>query len=69
MEPICIGEYVLKPSIIEMYRVEQMMVGGLPEYLISLYLKNGSVIRETIKGEDELEEITDNLYNALKEKE
>lgn len=69
MEPICLGAYVFKPSLVEMYKVEDVDGSPSPEYVVTVYLKNGQTIVESVEGEDAIEEINETLFNALKEKE
>jgi len=64
MKIINFGNYTLKASMIDMYKVED--VGPCTEErVVTLYLTNGEVIKDIISDEVELEELTDELYRAM----
>lgn len=72
MKIINFGNYVVRVSSIEMYEIidlESDNSNFKDKRAIMLYLKNGKVLSSYIEGDDELLEITDELNEAMKEKE
>lgn len=63
---IYFGDYTLKNSSINYYKVEEIK-SDVDSYIITLYLTNGDKIVAEAIGEGELESITEELNNAMRE--
>jgi len=68
MKIIYFGEYTIKSSSINYYRVEKITdTFGSAKWKITLYLKNNSELEYTLIDEESLEEITDEFTEVMKE--
>jgi len=66
MKTIAFGDYILKSSSVNYYKVERIK-GDIDSYIITLYLTNGSFIMADVISEEELEETTEELNRAMTE--
>jgi len=70
MKLITFGEYTLKASSIEMYKVEIVKAPNhMKDTVVTLFLSNGQQIKDVVNDEGELEELTDELLEAMRGKE